>query len=241
MGESDSLTTIRNRVKDIVRRDLKLGNVEIPDDMVFFHEGSDLDSLDMLLLVTSVEREFGFKIPSQEVGREAFHSVDTLARYIQQRATSSADSASTPAPQSPPDPLARLPHAEPFRFVSRLNELKPGESAQGIWQLTGQEPFFAGHFPGRPIVPGVLLGEALAQLSGLIPPLTSGINPQGRLAHVDLRFEQSATPPAEIALQSRLHRQMGDLYQFEVSASLSGQIVARGTVTLHLATEGTTP
>lgn len=61
-----------------------------------------------------------------------------------------------------PDEL--LPHRPPFLFVSELDEVVPGRSASGSWQLTGEEWFFAGHFPGRPTLPGVLMVEALAQV-----------------------------------------------------------------------------
>jgi 3-hydroxyacyl-[acyl-carrier-protein] dehydratase len=60
-----------------------------------------------------------------------------------------------------------LPHRPPFLFVTELVSVEPGQSARGSWQLTGQEDFFAGHFPGRPTLPGVLMVEALAQLGGV--------------------------------------------------------------------------
>src|SRR3954462_379015 len=76
---------IIERVRTILRRDLKLGSdIQIADDMPFFGSDVDLDSLDMLLLVTSVEKEFGIKIPSEAVGREVFENVSTLAGYIQE-------------------------------------------------------------------------------------------------------------------------------------------------------------
>ncbi len=128
------------------------------------------------------------------------------------------------------DILDSLPHRPPFRFVTEVVELKGGESAKGIWRVNGTEDFFTGHFPDRPVVPGVLLGEALAQLSGLVVvdrlcrtgvrPFVSGNSTvQGKLAHVDIRFNDTVFPPADILLESRFERMLGSLWQFDVVAS----------------------
>ncbi len=229
-------SAILDRIKTILRRDLKLGtDVPIDDAMPFFGSDIDLDSLDMLLLVTSVEKEFGLKIPGDAVGREIFESVGSLGRYIQRSGgESSAPASLSPAPVPPADYLALLPHREPFRFITRVDKLVAGESAEGAWQLAGDESFFAGHFPGHPVVPGVLLTEALAQLSGLL----AGPDPRGpvagKLASCEMRFDRSVEPPASVTLMSRAARVMGALHQFEVEARVQDECVARGTVTLAI-------
>jgi len=224
-------------VKAMIRRDLKLGpDAVIADDMPFFGGDVDLDSLDMLLLVTSIEKEFGIKVPSEAVGREVFQNVATLAQYIQANGSGvrrgGPAAGSSPA-GAPANPIDRLPHRDPFRFVTKITDHQPGQSATGVWAVNGSEAFFAGHFPGQPVVPGVLISEALAQISGIAGPSTGSANERGRLVHVDVRFDASATPPAEIVLNSRVNHVVGPLQQFDVSATLNGTVIARGSITLH--------
>ncbi len=230
---------ILQQVRTILRRDLKLPpDAELSEQMPFFGGDVDLDSLDMLLVLTSIERQFGLRIPNESVGKEVFQNVATLTRYVQtHRGAAPVQSSPVSAPSV--DWLARLPHQPPFRFLTRVIEVRPGESARGTWSLAGDEPFFAGHFPGRPIVPGVLIAEALAQLSGLAGPADSGT--QGKLAGVDLRFEQAVAPPVEIELETRLAGVLGALQNFTVSARVGPTLIARGTIALHRGEDDAAP
>ena len=142
------------------------------------------------------------------------------------------------------DILDALPHRPPFRFITDGIELFEGQAGKAVWRVTGDEFFFAGHFPGAPIVPGVLIGEALAQLCGLIVvdrqgarEAAAGAAP-GKLAHVELRFSRTVTPPADIGLESKLERVFGELWQFDATARVGGDRVAHGTLTLAIAGEG---
>lgn len=216
-----------DQIKLLLRRDLKLGpDIQIPDDMPFVGTEADFDSLDILLLLASIEKQFGIKIPSEAVGKQVFENVSTLASYIEDQMSNR---------QIQPDYLTRLPHKDPFRFVTRVTQITPGQSAEGVWTVTGSEPFFAGHFPGEPLVPGVLIAESLAQLSGLISPVETR---SGKLVHVDVRFDEPVAPPADLLLRSRLLRTVGELEQFEVSALLHDRTIARGMLTLSRPREG---
>jgi len=223
------------RVQLILRRDLKLApDAPIPPDMPFNGSDLDLDSLDILLLVTSIEKEFGVKIPSSEVGQAIFENVATLTDYIAKHVGDPSITGPLASPSAPPaDPLAQLPHAPPFRFVSTITSLKPGASAEGTWNLTGSEDFFRGHFPGNPMVPGVLISEALAQLSGIAGTSDATPGKGGVLAHVDVRFEKPVAPPATIVLRSKLTATIGQLQKFDVTALVNNAVVASGSVTLH--------
>lgn len=123
--------------------------------------------------------------------------------------------------------LARLPHGEAFRYVTRVTGLETGVWAEGVWVLDGNEWFFAAHFPGEPVVPGVLLAEALAQTAGI------ALGREGmRLARVDVKFPGAARPPTQVVLKARLTRRIGPMALFDVSATCAGATVASGQVTL---------
>lgn len=130
--------------------------------------------------------------------------------------------------------LAGLPHGEPFRFVDELVELEPRVRGMGVWNVRGDEWFFRGHFPppGEAIVPGVLIGEALAQVAGLVAFGGSGEKVSARLAQIDVKVLGAVKPPARVELSAEFVREMGELVLCEVGAVVDGKQVVSGRVVL---------
>ncbi|MCE9610694.1 MAG: beta-hydroxyacyl-ACP dehydratase [Chthoniobacter sp.] len=129
------------------------------------------------------------------------------------------------------DPIALgLPHRAPFIFVDEVRALVPGESAECAKIFHATEPFFSGHFPGDPLVPGVILTEALAQTAGL----AAGQPVSGfRLSAIrGMKFLRAVRPDDELILSARRTAVVGTLWQFEVAARVRGEVVAEGVVVL---------
>jgi 3-hydroxyacyl-[acyl-carrier-protein] dehydratase len=107
-----------------------------------------------------------------------------------------------------PEPMDILPHRPPFLFVTAVTSVEPGHSAAGRWELSGSEPFFAGHFPGRPTLPGVLMVEALAQIgciAVLLDPRYAGKLPLfGGIERA--RFRRQVVPGDTLELEVSLER-----------------------------------
>ena len=125
-----------------------------------------------------------------------------------------------------PAPVDVLPHRPPFLFVDELVEVVPGESATGRWHLTGDEAFFAGHFPGRPTLPGVLMCESIAQL-GAIALLTDE-RFKGRLplfGGLDAaRFRRQVVPGDTLELEVTLGRLSARAGRGKGRASVGGEL-----------------
>ncbi len=138
------------------------------------------------------------------------------------------------------DLLAILPHRPPFLFVDRVTKLDPGKSIVAELQLRPEEPHFAGHFPGRPLMPGVLVTEALAQTSGLLLGLTQLLSSQAPperppiffLAAANMKFTHPAQPGDLLILRAEADRGFGALSRFQVEANAGRHIVASGHLTL---------
>ena len=129
--------------------------------------------------------------------------------------------------------LAGLPHKAPFRFLNEITAISPN-GGEGVWRVDGAEPFFKGHFPDAPIVPGVLITEAAAQLAGVVAMARLGMSGRGMLVMSNVRFKKHVEPPAEIRLEVMGDRVMGSIHLFDFKASVGDDVCAQGEVGLSL-------
>jgi 3-hydroxyacyl-[acyl-carrier-protein] dehydratase len=121
-----------------------------------------------------------------------------------------------------------LPHGAEFRFLDRLTNLNPGQSGEGEYKVRGDEPFLRGHFPGEPIFPGVLLVEAVAQLSGVVAQSDPKIPPLKNLKLTALRNVKilgTAKPGEIILLEAKITGRLGNLIQAQATAKVGGEII----------------
>jgi len=125
-----------------------------------------------------------------------------------------------------------LPHREPFIFVHEVIELEPGVRALCESRFPSSTPFFAGHFPDNPIVPGVILTEALAQSAGLAAGEPGRDRSFFLTAIRQMKFPGPAFPDEAIRLTATKTFEVGGLLQFAVSAEASDRIVAEGVIVL---------
>lgn len=133
-----------------------------------------------------------------------------------------------------------IPHRYPFLLVDRIVEVEPGKRGVGIKNVTANEWFFEGHFPGRKIMPGVLIVEALAQVAAVTLlhgtatgdklPLFGGIE--------QLRFRRPVVPGDQLRLEFELEKLRGPVGKGRVRATVEGQVAAEGTITFALADPG---
>jgi 3-hydroxyacyl-[acyl-carrier-protein] dehydratase len=126
--------------------------------------------------------------------------------------------------------MRRIPHRPPFLMVDRAEAFVPGKSIVGIKCVTINEPFFVGHFPGAPVMPGVLIVEALAQTGGLLMSKSWDVEPEGKIIlfmSVDnCRFRQPVRPGDLLRLEVEVLRTRADVVKFKGRGMVDGKLAA---------------
>lgn len=119
--------------------------------------------------------------------------------------------------------LKRLPHRYPFLLVDRVLECRAGESIRALKNITMNEPYFMGHFPHRPVMPGVIMLEALAQTAGILAFVTAGVFPDEStkfyFVGIDkARFRKPVEPGDQLILTARIERTLKGIWKFSTAA-----------------------
>ncbi len=127
--------------------------------------------------------------------------------------------------------MRRLPHRYPFLLVDRVLECISGKSIRALKNVTYNEPFFPGHFPHRPVMPGVMILEGLAQTAGILAFVTAGVYPdeERQLYFVGIdkaRFRRPVEPGDQLIMKADLQRALRGIWRFTTVAEVNGEEVA---------------
>ena len=126
--------------------------------------------------------------------------------------------------------LRRLPHRYPFLMIDRAEDYRPSQSIVGIKNVTFNEPFFPGHFPGDPVMPGVMVIEAIAQTGAVLMGKSLQIDPKGKIIlfmSVDnARFRLPVRPGDQLRMRVEVTRARGDIFKFHGRAMLGDRVAA---------------
>ena len=128
-----------------------------------------------------------------------------------------------------------LPHRYPFLLVDRVLEMEEGKSIVAYKNVSANEPFFDGHFPGMPIMPGVLVIEAMAQAAGILGFKSAGKKPaDGSIYYFvgcdKLRFKRKVVPGDQLRLQASINSVRRGIWKFDCEASVDGEFVCSAQI-----------
>ena len=131
--------------------------------------------------------------------------------------------------------LEKLPHRYPFLMIDRVLELEPHKHVRAIKNVTINEEFFVGHFPVRPVMPGVLIIEALAQAAAMLAFVSTGTTAGNDrvvyLAGIDnARFKRPVEPGDQLVLEAWLERMKAGVHRYRTQASVDGQVAAEAVI-----------
>ena len=130
--------------------------------------------------------------------------------------------------------FAHLPHRYPFILVDRITTLTPGQSVQGYKNVTINEPFFNGHFPGHPIMPGVLIVEAMAQVAGVLAMATKKQELKGSIYYLagtdNTRFKRPVVPGDRLDMEAKILVERSRLMKFACCAFVDGGLACESSI-----------
>lgn len=136
--------------------------------------------------------------------------------------------------------MEMIPHRYPFLMIDRMVELELGEYAVGIKNVTINEPFFTGHFPGKPVMPGVLIIEAMAQTSAVLVVETLGKDAEGKLVYFmsieEAKFRKPVVPGDTIHIRATKVHARRNVWKFKCEATVGETLVAEATVCAMIVT-----
>ena len=126
--------------------------------------------------------------------------------------------------------MKMIPHRYPFLLIDRVTAVENGQSITALKNVTMNENFFMGHFPGAPVMPGVLIVEAMAQAAGVLVVHSLGMQGQGKLVYFmtidNCKFRRPVTPGDQLVITSTVSKSRGNVWKFTGVAKVDGQVCA---------------
>ena len=137
--------------------------------------------------------------------------------------------------------MEAIPHRYPFLLVDKVLDVEPGVSAVGLKNVTINEPFFPGHFPQKPVMPGVLILEAMAQTAGIVAIAKLGEDAEGKVVYFmaidDAKFRKPVGPGDHLKMHITTIRGRGAVWKFDAVAKVDDEVVAEAKLTAMMAAE----